>query len=282
MGRWLRLATVFLVLCALPACSGFRLLYAFADTYIIDAADSYLDPDDTEKRHIEAKTQRFVAWHSREMLPRYADFLSASADRIEAGAVDRKWITGRTEEARSLLHEVVSGAAPFAAEVLVRYTQPAKVERLSQRLDERLAEQREKMASPRDERRTKRQKRIAKNFERFTGPLKKAQLAVIERYVAASTDASRRWLETRAKRQRAFLDFLSQRPDEARIAAFIPRILLQGHEIVDPEYGTISERRWAAIADLVYGVLTTLDTEQRRTAVRTLRSYAADMRKMAR
>ena len=281
LGRLLRLATIALILFGLPACSGFRLLYSFADTYIIDAAESYLDPDDAEQQHIEIKTQQFLAWHTRIMLPRYARYLSLSAKRIEAGTVDRDWAATRTQDARELLSEVVFGAAPFAADVLVRYTSPAKIERLSQRLDERLAEQHEKMASPRDERRAQRQKRIAKNFERFTGPLEKAQLAVIESYVAASADAGRRWLETRAKRQRAFLDFLSQQPDEARIATFIPQILLHGHEIVDPEYGAITERRWTAIADLIFGVLSTLDAEQRRKTVRSLRDYAADMRKMA-
>ena len=55
------------------------------------------------------------------------------------------------------------------------------------------------------------------------------------------------------------------------------RIILQAHEVVDPDYRAISDARWALLEAMCYDVSATLDDEQRKQLMTTLRSYAADM-----
>lgn len=90
-------------------------------------------------------------------------------------------------------------------------------------------------------------------------------------------DGNSRWLRTRGLRQQAFLDFLAQRPDEAEIEPFLFKIVLRGHEVVEPEYESISEARWQRFETLLGDILLSLTPAQRSTAVETLREYAAEL-----
>ena len=277
-GKPQRLVLVLVTAAFLTACSGFGLLYRFADTYITSEIEEYLEPNDAEAAFIALKTEEFVDWHSQEMLPLYADLLNEYADIIVSQSLNRPAATRGAETARDLLGKIFRGAAPYAAAVLARHTAKDKVDALEKRLAERLAKRREGLERPLEDRLADRLEGIIDNFERFTGPLKDDQIAIIERYVEASGGDYARWLDNREHRQKAFIDFLRTAPDEAQLAEFIPRILLRADEIVDPDYRAVTERRWAAIEALLFDVLTSLDAKQRNYFAGTLRGYAQDMR----
>ncbi len=273
-----RLVLIAALTTGLAACSGFGLLYRFADTYITNEVEKYLELDDAEAAFVDGQVDAFVDWHSREMLPLYADLLNEYADRIVSQSLNRQAAAAGREKVRGLLEKLFNGAAPFAAAVLARHTAPDKVDALEKRLADRLAKRREGLERPVEDRLADRQESIVDNFERFTGPLKDNQVAIIERYVEASVDNFGRWLENREHRQKAFIDFMRTGPDESELAEFIPRILLRAHELVDPDYQAVTEKRWEAIEKLLFDVLTSLDAKQRNYIAGTLRGYAKDMR----
>jgi hypothetical protein len=133
------------------------------------------------------------------------------------------------------------------------------------------------LAEPLEQRLEARVERIVENFERVTGDLDDAQRQIIRRYAEATAGDNAVWLRNRVNRQRAFTEFLSRRPDEAQISAFVFRILLRAHEIVDPEYRAVSEARWMRFETLLFDIMTSLSAEQRETLSATLRDYAAEM-----
>jgi hypothetical protein len=261
---------------ALGGCSSFSLLYSFAGNYVIAQADTYLAPTEEEEAFIEKKTAELIKWHSTVMLPQYAQAFTNWADRVEAGPLERQSTTTVLKELRQLIDQVIEGGAPFGAAVLARHTSPDQMQTLRRVVAEKMAEKREEYED-RDNQIADRTETITDNFERITGTLDEAQRGKIKDYVVSSEANTADWLANRQKRQEAFLSFLDKRPDEAQIAKFIVQILLRPHEIVNPEYRKVSERRWAVIDQMMFDVMSTLTEAQRKETVRNLRDYAADM-----
>jgi len=260
----------------IAGCSSFSLLYSFAGNYVMAQADTYLAPTDEEEAFIERKTAELIKWHSAVMLPQYAQAFTNWADRVEAGSLERPSTTRMLQELRQLIDQVIEGGAPFAAAVLVRHTSPDQMKILRQRVAEKMSEMREEYED-RDNQIADRTETITDNFERITGTLNETQRAKISEYVTSSEANTTDWLANRQKRQAAFLSFLDKRPDEAQITKFVVQILLRPHELVNPEYRKISERRWEVIDQMMFDVMSTLTEAQRKETVRNLRDYAAEM-----
>lgn len=273
-----RAAVLLAVVLALPGCSRLSFVFGYAEHAVSRDAAYYLDlKDDGERAFVDGRIAAAFGWHRAVMLPRYARFLSAQADVIEQGPPDRAAFDATMAELRRLFDDLVAGAAPYTAAVLVRYTAPDKVRDLKERMAYRLAEKQEDAREPPAERLEDRIERITDNFERFVGDLTDDQKRIVRRYAEATMADTAAWLANRADRQRAFTDFLSRRPDKAAITAFVHRIVLRPYDIVDPGYKDISERRWQRFEDMLYGIMTSLTDEQRETLVAKLRGYAAEM-----
>lgn len=261
----------------LAGCSGFKLAYNFADYQLSQEARFYLDVGDNEAELLDRQIAALLDWHRTRMLPQYAAYFYAQADLVEQAGVNRGQIAQAVQQLRLLMDETFQGASPFFADVLVRHSTEDRVRFLKARMDERESERREEEQAPLDERITDRTKRIVKNFERFMGDLTPDQTARIRTHAKDSIDDSRAWKENRVKRQTAFLDYLSQRPDKSLLSEFIFKITVRSYEIVDPDYRVISERRWGRFESLLGDITLSLSAEQRRTFAENLRGYAADM-----
>ncbi len=278
----IRFLALSIVVVGLAGCSSFELLYSFADSYVIDKADTYLEPNDEESDFIERQTEQLITWHSGEMLPRYARKFKRWADELAAVPVTRSDASRVMKEVRGTIDELIIGATPFAAEILIRHTTPRHIAKLKTHLAEKLAEKHEEMQAPAAVRAEARVESITDNIERMTGTLNEAQRAKITAFVAAAAGNQARWLKNRAKRQAALVVFLQTRPDKAKTVEFLIQILLRPHEITDPAYRQVAEQRWVAAAELMYAVLSTLTPDQRRETIKNLRDYAADMLEVSR
>ena len=269
-------------LLALPGCSTLKLAYSFADNMLEDTAGSYLDLSAKQSERLSQQATALISWHRTVMLPKYASFFRAQADIIQAGGWTQAQLKSAIRRFRSLLEKTVEDASPLIAEVLVEHTSPQKLAYLEARMTENLAKRRANEAD-------KTQivligewvERRVESISRFTGPLTGTQVAIIQGYAENRPGTMMRWLENREHRQNAFLAFLRNRPKKTEIAAFVSRIILRAHEVVDPDYRAISDARWALLEAMCYKVSATLDDEQRKQLITTLRSYAADMVELA-
>lgn len=277
-----RLALALAGMLVLLGCSSLQIAYSFAEGALESRAETYLDLSAEQEAQVKQQSAALVAWHRREMLPKYAVFFRAQADIAEAGGWTRPQLAEAFARFRELLDETVEGAAPFIATVLAGHTAPEKLAHLRARIAENARERRdshadEPFAKALDEWIERRSDRIS----RFTGPLDAAQLAIIRRHGERQIDPANRWIDNRETRERAFLDFMGAGPAEADIARFVRRIVLHAHEIVDPDYRDLSEARWARREELYFEVLETLSGAQRRELISTLRDYAEDMVELA-
>jgi hypothetical protein len=274
---WVRLTLIVIAILFVAGCSRISLLYGYAETALTDEADFFLDLDDADEVLVSRSIDVFLAWHSAEMLPRYARFMTAQAAIVDTDTVDGDTAAAAVVTLRQLLDDLVKGAAPHVAAVLATQMLPDKLRYFEARMAERLDERREELAEPAEERLQARIERVTENFERLTGDLNDDQVAMIRDYAAEAIGGSALWLSTREKRERAFVAFLASQPDEARISAFMYKIVMRGHEIVDPSYEAISEKRWRRFQGLLAAIMTSLTPEQRAEVSTTLRGYAAEL-----
>ena len=276
-----RLALLFAVFLPVAGCSQLSFIYGLAGSALEDEAAFFLDLDEEDERLVDRKIDEFLAWHDAAMLPRYAQFMKAQADLVAADKVDRVAVTDAVEALRLMLDDLVRGAAPYVAEILANHTTPDKLGHLERRMTERLEERRSELAEPEDERLEARIEKITDNLERFTGDLEDAQISRIRLYATQTVGANKRWLDARVNRQRAFLNFLAQEPSRAEITSFLHKIVLHGHEIVDPAYQSVSKARWQLFNALLADIMLSLSAEQRETMAETLRDYAAELQALS-
>jgi hypothetical protein len=252
-------------------------VYGLAEIAVAREAEFHLDLDENGGALVDETVDALLDWHSKDMLPRYARFMSAQADVIDRGALGHGEVDRAVVEMRKLLEALVAGASRYSADVLVEHMGPEKIRYIEARMAERLAERWEEQEEPPEERLETRVEGITDNFERFTGPLSDAQKEAIQVYAKATLADTEVWLRNCANRQSAFTKFLAQEPNKKQIETFVYKIILRPHEVVDPEYRAISKARWKRLQSLLYGIMTTLSPEQREMMSKTLRRYAAEM-----
>lgn len=71
-----------------PGCSNVKLAYPLMDLLIERQVQPFLKDQRTQKL-AEVEIERFVEWHTREILPRYAALLRGAASRLEADQLDQ-------------------------------------------------------------------------------------------------------------------------------------------------------------------------------------------------
>jgi len=279
---WVRLAVALVGLLMVSGCSRLEIAYAFAEDMLESRAETYLELSPEQEVRLEAQSVALVAWHRKVMLPKYAAFFSAQADVAEAGGWTRAEFKRAFAEFRDLIDETVEGASPFIASVLVDHTAPKNIVYLETRMAENNAERRAEEADETpEELREKWVERRVERIARFTGTLSERQVTIVRRHTKSGMGYVLRWRDNRLKRQDALLAFLRARPTQNDLAHFVHRILLHAHEIVDPDYGAVSEARWQLNERMYFEVLSSLSDAQRRELAATLRSYASDMVELA-
>jgi len=271
-----------LAVAVLSGCGSLQLAYSFADNVVEGRADEYLNLSPEQEVILEEQTAALIAWHRQEMLPDYAAFFRAQADVAEAGGWTRSQLADAFAEFRGLLDKTVEGASPFIANVLIEHRTEEKLAYLEARMAENLAERREdEAAETAEESADEWVDRRVDRLARFLGELTEDQVAIVRGYTEQSMDNGLRWLENREQRQDAFVTFMRTEPTRDEIAGFVHRVVLRAHELVDPDYQAVSERRWKLREDMYFDVLAIMTEDQRDTLIFTLRSYADDMVSLA-
>jgi len=276
------IAAFAIILVALTACSATRLLYSFADDFIEDQAEFYLKLDEDAEAFVDDKIDEYMDWHRTKMLPRYAAFLTATADRIErAGRIDRAAIDDAVDRMRALLEATVRGFTPLAAQVLVKHTGEAETNHIGARLAERSKEQHAELDAPPESRAEERIERTQDNFERFINDLTEGQLKIIRRHVAATAGDTLRRLDRRDRNSARFIGFLKRRPSETEIHDFLDAMFLGPDAGAPAAEARFRESRFQRFQTFVADILTSTTEEQRQNLIEKLRDFAEDFRAIA-
>ena len=75
--------------------------------------------------------------------------------------------------------------------------------------------------------------------------------------------------------------FLKTQPVEAALTVYLDKLLLRGHEIIDPDYKAFSKASYDRFSNLLVSMLAISPPAQRETIIVTLRDYAEDFKSVS-
>lgn len=271
---WFALVLAMIVLagCSLP-----RLAYNNADTLLRFKGTEYFEPSYQQDLLMSAAIRRVHAWHRRQELPRYAAGLDDMAQRVERGldAEDVRWLRHfvRTRS-RALAATALDEALPA-----LHTLKPDNLAALERQLAEGNDDYADEFLSgDRPKRERAQRDKLREHFERWTGSLDDAQLALIAGFVASQPRFAALRLENRVHLQRQGLAILKRMmAGDAQADAALRDLVVNWEQHATPAYRN-ALREWEdGMTQLVEQLDRSLRPEQRTRTARNLRSYASEL-----
>ena len=278
----LRLTLCALCLLLVGGCSMVRVGYGHLDSVTMWMAHDYFDLNGEQRDAFAQRFERLHAWHRREQLPEYAQFLEETRTRIKRGlhAADLLWLL---DGARQRYARIAARGAADAADLLATLS-PEQIDAFKRQLDKNnkkfLREHRSNDSEA--ERRKIVERRTLSRLRDWVGPLTNAQEAQIIKMLPMVPLVDRLRHEDRLRAQREFLTLLEQRHSERRIFAQQLRQWLEHWEAGrSAEQARLFEESWQKRAELYAAISRTLTTEQREHLLNRLQDYIEDFRHLA-
>ena len=274
MMRIARLTLTLLLIGTLIGCSANRLLYNRADTFIRWAADDYVTLNREQQAAFDQRLDDFLAWHRREELPRYREFIVTSLDTLEDGVT--------LEEAVVISKEIDLAADRFQGQFIELLL--ATAEGLSDKqVQDFLAELERNQAEYADERLVRDEetyyadsaKTMKDLVKRLIGRLNRDQRAEIEKRSMGLTRLDGLWHDDRARWGRALRVIL-----EAKVPGWQAEIRKLGEtrsEARIPEYVAGIEHNGDVILALLVDIINSRTERQDRRMRRFLQGLVDDI-----
>jgi hypothetical protein len=271
--RWVAAAVA---AAALAGCSGVRLAYDNADTFIRWRVLQFLDVHGEQADELDERIARFMRWHRTQALPKYARDAEDAARRLERGLSREDLVWGYDAfigHGREAMRAAVDQAAPL----LDRLT-AEQVRHIEQRLTEENRKfAREYLRGSERERREQRAKRIVGRLEDWLGTLSQAQIEAVKQFSARAP----------------LIDELRER-DNKRIQAEIVAVI-RAHEARrrlgekvanwdkgrDPAYVAARAANVHEFNTMLLEINRVATREQRARVITELRRYAEEFRALA-
>ena len=268
--------SLFFFIILVTACSSTRLIYSFTDKFIKDEINYFLYLDEEEKLIMNQQVSEMVNWHRTSMMPSYASYLDDIADTLEVGQYDANKITIIIDEGRTLIEDTIVGLTPYASRFLIRIKNDEAIEFMKNKMLMRQQERIIKLSGAKEIRYEDRLDKLTSNFKRFFGDLTDAQIEILETHSHETLNDSRIRLHNRTLRQKAFVRFLKTQPNEEELNAYLNKLLIRGHEIINPNYQDFSEASLSRFKMLLINMLAISTDKQRNVMIVKLRSYAEE------
>ena len=268
--------SLFFFIILVTACSSTRLIYSFTDKFIKDEINYFLYLDEEEKLIMNQQVSEMVNWHRTSMMPSYASYLDDIADTLEVGQYDANKITIIIDEGRTLIEDTIVGLTPYASRFLIRIKNDEAIEFMKNKMLMRQQERIIKLSGAKEIRYEDRLDKLTSNFKRFFGDLTDAQIEILETHSHETLNDSRIRLHNRTLRQKAFVRFLKTQPNEEELNAYLNKLLIRGHEIINPNYQDFSEASLSRFKMLLINMLAISTDKQRNVMIDKLRSYAEE------
>ena len=260
---------------ALGGCGGMRLMYSFADNYYVGIVQDYFDPTSEQLRAVRTKAEQVLAWHRQYELPLYVAMFDQAAQKTHDGLTEEEVFWGITllrTRYDTLAQRIVAANASLLTELSAQ-----NLAALEKKFSSENAKLEPTYLDADHARRDKRRaERVQSQFERWLGPLRAEQVAIVAAWVAAAPTASINWYLERVNRQQRMLTALRAERDPSSLAAQLTGLWLGR--------GAAAERRMrneARVAALILSIDQSLSAAQRTRAVQRMQQYADDFRSLS-
>jgi hypothetical protein len=264
---------------AVTGCSRLELGYGFATWWLRGRVDSVTELDAEQSRLADAVVRDYLAWHRREMLPRYVTFLRGFAAAYEQRAAERDSFERLRVEVERLYRQTVAAAVPGMATIFATQTGGAS-DTLVARLAKDQQELTEDSARPLADRVDDGVEGVADIAEDLFGDLTDEQEALVRARLSRVLAAPQLWLDRRVERARALVAAV-RRGDEERIAVALRAWWLGEGESPSPEYRRYADTFGVEMWELCFELLAHTSPSQRQELVGNLRGWADELAALA-
>lgn len=264
-------------LVALSGCSALQLGYNNADTLIHWRGAKYFGFEDEQKADFERRVQKFLAWHRKNELPRYAHLAQDLADRLARGVSLADLVWGYDSFQRHLRQSMVAGSGEISE--LLDALSPAQIERFRERLEKENSDFAKEygLRDAPEERRARRVKRNVERMEDWFGPLTDAQLERVALYSKRAPLEDELRVRDRRRMQHEVVSIVKAKEAKKRLVQWAAAWDQNREPAFEAARKANLQEYYAMLLDLDK----TLSPEQRARAVKRLRGFAGDFVKLA-
>ncbi|HVL00433.1 MAG TPA: DUF6279 family lipoprotein [Dongiaceae bacterium] len=275
--RWLGIVAV--VALMLSGCA-VRFVYNQLDWLVPWYLDDYMQLEGPQKTLFKQRLDTYLAWHRKEQLPLYADFLDQVAGRAEKGMShdDIAHIQARTEQ---LAQVMIDRLKPDMME-LFAMANDEQVASLFRKFEEDNAKYlKENVKVSPGKQRRQRQQEVINYTERWTGSLDEKQRKLIADWSKRFELMQQEVFDTRLLWQQEFKRILALRADRPAYEQAFTQLL------DNPGFGQSDELKrklavnQALLVDLYLELEQSLSKDQRASMVKKLKDYAKDFRELS-
>ena len=261
-----------------------RVGYKQLDTFAAWTADEYFDLEQPQRREFLRRFDRLHAWHRHEQLPEYATFLGEARARVQRGFTrdDYLWVA---DGAKARYRIAVGRAADDAAAMLMTIN-PAQIDALQRQWEKvnRRFVREYRLESAAEAQRQARDQRLIARIRDWVGSLSPEQenkVTALANTNEVSIAFYRLRYEDRLRRQREFLQLMTERNDPARFRDRLRHFLLNWEEGRNPEYDKLYKEWERKQGDIYAELARMLTPEQRATALGRLQGYMDDFTELS-
>lgn len=267
-----RLIVAMAVLALLAGCTALQLGYNNADSLIHWRGGRYFGFEGEQKTDFERRVQKFLAWHRKTELPKYAVLANGLGERLGRGVAlaDLEW---GYDSFQALLRQTLRASAVETGDLLDTLN-AAQVERFQARLakENRDFAKEQGLAESPEARRAKRVKRNIERLEEWFGPLTDAQVERVRQYSARAPLDDILRDQDRKRMQRELVGMINAKETRRKLEAWA----IAWDQNRDPEYESLRKQNLREYFSMLLDLDKTLSAEQRSRAVQRLRGFAGD------
>ena len=266
-------------LLALAGC-GLGFVYPRLDTIAAYYVEELVTLDDAQSRQLDTLLAESLDRHRASELGRYATFLDGLAGSVEttAGAAVWQRAIRQTDEFWRDVGAVLAPVAIGAGRTLTDGQVVELLANLEQQDEEEWQEQGDYTPAQQVERR---QKRVRRTLERFTGRLDARQRALVDMHAASAGSFMAEWRDNRRAWREALAAALAVRGSGEEFARRMTILVARPDELWTPQYRAAIERRRTEAIELLAALDATLTPEQRARASQKLTSFAEELVRLA-
>jgi hypothetical protein len=258
-----------------------RFGYDQADSIAAWKADEYFDFDASQKNEFRLRFERLHAWHRREQLPDYAQFLAAVKHRAQQPVTreDAVWLI---EGVKARYHTFATRGSRDAAEVLATLSADnIRALKHQWERDNRRFVREHRLEGNSEERRHAALEHALKQIREWTGSLTLEQEEHISALQAEIPLVQHLRHQDRLRRQREFLQLLELRGDKRDFETKLRHWLIHWDQGRAAEYARLQAETYEKRVAFYLAIERMLIPRQRTAVLDRLQNYIDDFQRLA-
>lgn len=276
-----RLCWTLLLTTALTSCSRVQIVYNQLDWLLPYYLETYVELSADQDSYLEQEVKRLLTWHCSTQLASYAGLLRAASGEFRSSDMSRKKLAGYSNRIEQYWRDILLQSTP-AITVLLLDANESQIEELFSSFSERNREWLDEFNDiTEDELRSDYAQRMARELERWFGPLQPAQVQSLQAWSRQFQPLGTAGLQMRMTWQARLKDLLEIRGQQEDFRDGMYRLINNPESMHPTAYRQLIDNNRELTITLIHAVGDTLSQEQRHHLDHQAEAFAQDFENLA-